>query len=147
MNSLNASFIGKVYDWGSISMEVLGDYQIGVDSIDIKHTQDSLNIYGAGQLPIGYYNKNEEFSASIGFLYDQFSSIIAAALAEGLTPMQIPPFSINMTLGSTADPLVPYQQYTLLCCRFKSSNFTAKQNTGAWYQVYDIAFAGLTIVI
>ena len=147
MNTLNANYIGKVYDWGSISLNVLGSIIIGADSIDIKHTQDTVNVYGYGQQPIGYYNKNEEFSAQVGFLYDQFSEIIKAALSLGLTPMQIPPFIINMTLGSTQDPLVQFQSYTLLQCRFKSSNFTAKQNMGAFYQVYDIAYAGLTIVL
>jgi len=147
MNTLNVNFLGKLYDWGSISLNILGSNIIGADSISIKHKQDSPNVYGSGQLPIGYFNKNEEFSATIGFLYDQFSQIAQAALALGLTPMQIPPFAISMTLGSTQDPLVPYQSITLLMCRFMSNDFEAKQNSGGWYQQYPIAVAGITRVL
>ncbi len=142
MNGISANYLGKLYDWGSITLTVLGSYQVGCDSIDIKHTQDSVNVYGAGQEPVGYYNKNNEYAASIGFLYDQFQQITQAALALGLTPMQIPPFSIVMTLGSTIDPAVPYKSLIMQNCRFKSDNFNAKQNAGGFYNVYDIAYAG-----
>lgn len=147
MNALNVNFFGKLYDWGSINLNVLGGTMIGCDSISIKHKQDSVNIYGSGQLPIGYFNKNEEFSATIGFLYDQFSQITKAALALGLTPMGIPPWFLEMQLGSTQDPLVPFQSITVLACRFTTNDFDAKQNSGGWYQQYPIACCGITRVL
>lgn len=145
MNGISANYLGKLYDWGSITANVLGGLQIGVDSIDIKTTQDSLNIYGSGQQPIGYYNKNQEYDATFGFLYDGFQQITMAALALGLTPMQIPPFSIIIQLGSTQDPAVPFKQLTMQNCRITSDNFVAKQNSGGWYNQYPIRYAGLII--
>ena len=147
MNTLNVNFLGKLYDWGSANLNILGSNIIGCDSVDIKHTQESKNIYGSGQLPIGYYNMNEEFDMTVGFLYDQFSQITKAALDLGLTPMQIPPFSAELQLGSTQDPLVPYQSITVLVCRFTSNNFVAKQNSGGWYNQYNIRCCGITRVL
>ena len=139
---ISANFFGKLYDWGSVTLTVLGALQIGVDAIDIRHKKDSINVYGFGLDVIGYYNKNNEYSSSIGFLYDQFQTITAAALAQGLTPMEIPPFSIIMILGSTQDPLVPYKAIVMQNCRFTSDDFVIKQNSGGIYQVYPIAYAG-----
>ena len=145
MNGISANYLGKLYDWGSITCTVLGSLQIGIDSIDIKHGKDSTNIYGYGNEPIGFFNKNNEYSASFGFLYDQFQQITQAALALGITPMDIPPFSIIMTLGSTQDPQVPYKQIEMQNVRILSDNFVAKQNSGGWYNQYPLAYAGKVV--
>lgn len=145
MNGITANYLGKLYDWGSISATILGSLQIGINKIDIKQGRVSDNIYGVGQQPVGYVNKNFTYSASIGLLYDQFQQISAAALSLGITPMEIPPFLIIMTLGSTQDPSVPYKSITLQNCRFTSDDFNAKQNDGGFYNDYPIAYAGAII--
>ncbi len=143
MNGISANYLGKLYDWGSITLTILGSLQIGANKIDIKQSRASDNIYGSGQQPIGYINKNFMYAATLGLLYDQYQQITVAALALGLTPMEIPPFLINMTLGSTQDPLVPYKSLIMQNCRFTSDDFTAKQNDGGFYNDYPISYAGL----
>ena len=142
MNGIFVNYLGKLYDWGSITVIIFGNIEVGINKIDIKHTKASDNIYGVGQEPIGYMNKNNVYSASLGLLYDQFQEITQAALAQGFTVMEIPPFQITMTLGSTQDPLVPYKSLTLQNCRFTSDDFNAKQNDGGFYNDYPIAYAG-----
>ncbi len=142
-NGISANYLGKLYDWGSIELTVLGGLQVGCNKIDIKQGRKSTNIYGFGQQPIGYANKNFEYSASLGLLYDQQQQIVVAALALGLTPMEIPPFLIIMTLGSTQDPAVPYLSLTMQNCRFTTNDFNAKQNDGGFYNDYPIEYAGL----
>jgi len=142
MNGISANYLGKLYDWGSIEMTILGSYQIGISKIDIKEGRASDNIYGAGQNPIGYINKNIMYGCTLGLLYDQFQQIASAAIALGLKPYQIPPFLIIMTLGSTADPEVPYKQVTLQNCRFTTNDFSAKQGDGGMYMDYPISYAG-----
>lgn len=143
-NGIFVRWQGKVYDWGSINLNLFGSTVVGVDSIDIKHGSQSVNIYGIGREPIGYYNKNREYSAVLNLLYDQFQQIEAAAATAGLdTPMDIPPFSAIMQLGFSQDPLVPSLTLTLQNVRFQSRDFNAKQNTGGWYASYALAYAGL----
>lgn len=143
-NSINANWLGKLYDWGSLDMNILGSKIIGFDSLDIKFDKESPNIYGASQQPVGYYGKNYVYDCSVGFLYDKFSEIRDAALAAGLqSVMDIPPFIIVTTLGFSTDPLVTPRTKTVLNCRFTSDSFVIKQNTGGIYQVYKIACAGI----
>lgn len=141
-NTINVNYLGKLYDWGSISLNLLGSLQIGINSIDIKETRASTNIYGYGQLPTGYINKNVDYSATLGLLYDTVQLIVEAALAQGYKLYQIPPFQIIMTLGGTQDPSVTYKIVTLNNCRFTTNDFTAKQGEGGIYLTYPIAYAG-----
>src|ERR1035437_7074948 len=132
MKGIIVNYLGKLYDWGSISVSILGAQQIGINKVSIKRDRASENQYGSGQEPIGYINKNFVYSASVGLLYDQFQEIVVAAMALGLSPLEIPPFQILMVLGSTQDPLVPFKSVTLQNCRFTSDNFDAKQNDGGF---------------
>lgn len=142
-NGISANYLGKLYDWGSLTLEILGDLQVGCNRIDIKHSRASDNIYGFGQQPIGYINKNFMYSATVGLLYDQVQQLTLAALALGYTLMEIPPFPITMALGFLQDPLVPQKLLTVQNCRFTSDDFTAKQNDGGFYNEYQIACAGI----
>lgn len=143
MNNIEVNWLGKLYDWGSISLILFGDIMIGIDQLDIKEGRNSKNIQGFGQQPIGYVNENVTYSANLGLLYDQVQQIIQSAATSGFKIYQIPPFNILMTLGSTADPLVPYVQLVMSNCRFQTNDFTAKQNQGGFYHQYPIAYAGL----
>lgn len=146
-NGIFANYLGKLYDWGSITLSILGGTNVGVSRINISHKRDSNNIYGSGQEPIGYVNKNNEYSCTLSLLYDEFQQIVLAALSQGLTPMEIPPFLIIMQLGSTQDPLVPYKIITLQNCRFTTDNFDVKQNDGGFYHDYPISFAGKIVAV
>lgn len=139
---ISANYFGKLYDWGSIAISILGDTQIGINKINVGVKKDSPNIYGYGQQPIGYYGKNFEYTSSVDLLYDQWNQISIAALALGLSPLEIPPFIIIMTLGFSQDPIVPPKVITLQNCRFTSDSFDFKQNDGGFYNDYPIAFAG-----
>ncbi len=145
MNGIFVNYLGKLYDWGSINLTILGSLQIGINKVDIKQGRASDNTYGVGQQPIGYINKNFVYSSSLGLLYDQVQQITQAALAQGLTMMEIPPFQISMILGSTQDPTVPFKSVTMQNCRFTTDDFSAKQNDGGFYNDYPISYAGLIV--
>ncbi len=143
MNGIFANYLGKLYDWGSVSMTILGSLQIGVNKINIDYGRESTDQYGYGQQPIGYINKNFVYKANLGLLYDQVQQITVAASAQGLSMMEIPPFQINLILGSTQDPAVPFKSLTLQNCRFTTDNLNMKQNDGGFYHDYPIAYSGL----
>ena len=101
MNPINAFWQGKLYDWGSIQLTIFNGLMILISKIDFNEDRDSVNLYGIGQSPTGYANKNFVYSGSLEIQIDQLNQIQAAAPFGKI--LMIPPFTIKMILGATGD--------------------------------------------
>jgi len=140
MNPINAYWQGKLYDWGSIQLTMFNGLMILISKIDFNEDRDSVNLYGIGQSPTGYANKNFVYSGSLEIQIDQLNQIQAAAPFGKI--LMIPPFTIKMILGATGDG-TPYQTYKLQNCRFTKNPFNCKQNDAGIFVNVPIAYAGL----
>ena len=74
---------GKVYDWGSINIEIPG-LSIEAQSIDYDDELESELVYGRGMLPRGYGNGNYKASGKISLLRDDYNDILDYCKQKGI---------------------------------------------------------------
>lgn len=129
---------GKNYDWGDIIFSLFGVPVVGITEIEYTETRESVNNYGAGQMPTSYGNKNFVYKGSITIYRDELNALIAAAPNRKV--LTIPAFTIKVIFSGDG---VPYTTDTLNNVRFTENPFTAKQNDSALMVKIPFIFAGL----
>jgi len=113
---------GINYDWNSIVLSLFGVPVTGIVAIEYKRKQAKTNNYGAGKAPVSRGYGREEYEGSIELYLDVWKQIIAAA--PNRNPLEIPPFAIPITYGTSAATLT---KDTLYACEFMEDPFSAKE--------------------
>jgi len=114
---------GVQYDWGSISLPLLGITPVTqITKISYIRKQKKENIYGAGYDPIGRGYGNKEYEGSIEMYSDLWFQIINAA--PNNDPLQIPYFDLPVVFANTGQSPV---RDILRAVEFLEDPFAASQ--------------------
>jgi len=90
---------GKSYDWGSITLNILGVPFSGVTAIEYEEKQEMKNIYGAGNRPVSRGYGAIEVTAKVTLLMEEVENVMLIAPSGNL--LNIPEFDISvMYLGT-----------------------------------------------
>lgn len=108
------SINGRAYDWPSIRLQLLGQTVAGVTEINYSDTQEKVNNYGAGTMPVSRGYGKYEPKADIMLEMKEVERI-QAALPPGGRLQDIPPFPIVISYVNTSNMQVTH---TLHNCEF-----------------------------
>jgi hypothetical protein len=116
MNAITPLINGKSYEWQDITLNIMGVAISGIINIEYSDTQDMVNIYGAGRMPVSRGYGKLETEAKITLLMEEVENIMAVAPLGRL--QDIPEFDISVMYLDAA--LIP-RKHKLRNCRFKNN--------------------------
>ncbi len=115
---------GRAYDWASLKLRLLGQLVLGVTAVSYEETQEKVNNYGAGTLPVSRGLGKIEPKASLTLEMKELERIMASAKAQGLQRLQdIPPFPVVVAYLNEANVVVTH---TLNNCEFTNNKREVK---------------------
>lgn len=90
---------GKIYDWSSITVNVLGVAVVGIQGIEYKDGQEIEGVYGAGNQVVGIGMGNVKCEGKITLLLSEVQAITKIAPNGRL--QEIDPFDIIVSYNGT----------------------------------------------
>lgn len=116
---------GPATSWGNIEFVLFGFPVDLITKIELKHSQNKENLWGAGYEPVQRGHGKVEYTAGITMYFDQWKAIIAASPQRN--PLLIDPFDITIiyTQGNNNIPtgIVDILRY----CEFTDSPMNVNQ--------------------
>jgi hypothetical protein len=113
---------GRSYDWASVRMQLLGITIYGVTQISYEESQEMVNNYGAGNMPVSRGYGKYEAKASITLEKKEVERI-KAALPVGARIMDIAPFPITVTFSNDSNVNITDK---LMNCQFMNNKLDMK---------------------
>ncbi len=113
---------GKIYDWSSVTVNILGVAVVGIQGIEYKDGQEIEGVYGAGNQVVGIGMGNVKCDGKITLLLNEVNAITKIAPNGRL--QEIEPFDIVVAFTGTGSEIIAHK---LRSVKFMENAVTIKQ--------------------
>jgi hypothetical protein len=127
--------------WKNINFVCLNVPLISITEISYEEDMVKKNNFGIGQNPTSRGYGNQDYKGSITLLTDEVRQLAAAAAAQGLSLLTIPPFSASIIFDGEGG--TGFYTDTLGFIDFTSNPFKAAQGSTGIYITLPFIFAGI----
>jgi hypothetical protein len=98
---------GKIYDWSSVTVNILGVAVVGVQGIAYKDGQEIEGVYGAGNQVVGIGMGNVKCDGKMNLLLNEVNAITKVAPNGRL--QEIEPFDIVVSFTGTGSEIISHK--------------------------------------
>lgn len=134
------NYLGKLTGWNNTTVNILGRDLVGTDEFDYDDNTDKENAFGAGNMPIGYVEKNYEAKFSLS-LYVEEQQAIQSALPYGKRFQDIEPFDAVIQYAMPDGRIVTDIIHN---CQFKGRGKSGKNGEGKMIHKHEMLVSHIT---
>lgn len=129
------NYLGKLTGWNQTTVNVLGRDVVGISEFDYNDTTKKENVYGAGNMPVGYTEGQYEAKCSIT-LYNEEEQAIQRALPVGKRLQDIAPFDIVVQYAHPETGVITTD--IIHNCQFTGRGKAGKNDQGSMTNKHDL---------